>query len=266
MPTDLAALDPAEAWAHTLEGEGYSHLCRSGADYRRWKRYRQVWRRVFAIVPPAEVSRVLEIGMGGGAQLMPFALNGKQCCGVDVSTHVIARAGAFRESLERYHGGALDVKFILGDWLSDDIDAVVGDGYDLVFNAGVIEHYLEEEKRIAFLAKKLRHLRPGGWLVSIVPSGIHPFREAQRRHGWGGYSVPEVDYDPQMMRDEAMSAGAEKAFVLPHRHFGYLFVKPSGRLKRLACEAAVACGGIPGAARLLPARWAATFILVAQRQ
>lgn len=265
MASGPMSFDPSQAWVQALRVAANAQLCRSQAEYRRWKRYRATWRRIFRFVDLTKINRVLEVGVGGGSQLMPFALNGIQCCGIDCSRDVLDRALACKRSLEKYHGKPLEVRFVLGDWLSDEVNAALGGAYDLVFNRGVIEHYLDNGKRIEFLAKKLRHLRPGGWLISIVPSGIHPLRNLQRINGWGGYSIPEVDYDPHTVGEEAEAAGATAIRVLPHRHFGYLVMKPGGRIKHLLHLAMVALGAIPGAGRFISSRRATSFILIGQK-
>jgi SAM-dependent methyltransferase len=257
--------DPARVWIEQVAAGGYNQLCCSHHEYLSWKRYRRVWRRIFNRIRYEEIHRVLEIGVGGGAQLMPFALNGRWCCGLDVSAEQLKGAMAFKTSLEKFHREQLEARFILGDWLSVEVDEVVGRNYDLVFNAGVIEHYLDPHKRLEFLKKKLRHLRPGGWFVSIVPAGTHPLRNKQRLYGWGGYNVPEVDYDPALIRSEAEAAGGAVIAVLPHRHFGYLPTKPSGSFEHLARMLPVIVGAIPGVAQIIPSRYATTFILIAQK-
>jgi SAM-dependent methyltransferase len=258
--------DPAHVWIDQLAAGGYNQVCRSRRDYLWWKRYRRSWRRIFSKIPYEELNRVLEIGVGGGAQLMPFALNGRWCCGLDVSAAGIKGAFAFKSSLEQFHHSELKVKLIIGDWLSPHVNEPVGYDYDLVFNAGVIEHYLDQEKRLEFLRKKLRHLRPGGWFVSIVPAGTHPLRSEQRKYGWGGYNVPEIDYDPLLLRAEAEAVGGTVIAVLPHRHFGYLPTRPSGSLEHLVRTLPVFISALPGMAQLIPSRYATTLVLIGQKR
>lgn len=57
-------------WKTLLKKEQkmYAHLCTSKRDYRRIKRYRRVWRRIFSVINPNDIQSVLEVGVGGGKQ------------------------------------------------------------------------------------------------------------------------------------------------------------------------------------------------------
>ncbi len=109
-----------------------------------------------------------------------------------------------------------------------DLSVAVG-RYDLVFNVGVIEHYLRREDRLEFLSRMFLLAKRGGYIVSIVPAGTHPYRQEQKQKGWGGYNIPEVDYDPPMLISEMQHVGLQEVMVLPHNVFGYLLARPSGR-------------------------------------
>lgn len=135
--------------------------------------------------------------------------------------------------------------------------------YDLVFNVGVIEHYLKESERREFLRRKLALCKSGGYIVSVVPSGVHPYREEQKQEGWGGYNVPEVDYSPELLATEMREVGAQRVMVLPHNAFGYLLTRsPKRRWFRYV--------GLQLLTPLLPlrvmCRCAYSFIAIGQKQ
>lgn len=121
------------------------------------------------------------------------------------------------------------IKLVVGDFMKLACKelSLRQDHYDLVFNVGVIEHYLDPEDRIAFLRTKLALTKPGGAVVSVVPAGRHPCRAEQRQLKWGGYDIPEVDYSPEVLADEMKQAGADQGLVIPHNIGGYLLTRPA---------------------------------------
>lgn len=177
------------------------------------------------------------------------------------------RAAAYKKMVEYYHGSTLDITFVCGDWLSRDIEAQIDHEYDLIFNFGVIEHYLTEEERINFLHKKLGFLRSGGYLVSYVPSGIHPFRFLQVQNGWGGYVVPETNYNAGQIRKEGELSGATDIVVLPHNYFGYLTMIPSSGFRRFLHRGTFLVAQLfpSKLMRLLPDKYAKEFLLIARK-
>jgi SAM-dependent methyltransferase len=176
---------------------------------------------------------IFEVGCGGGIHLVRLSLNGFRAAGIDVSSDVIQRAKHFIDELRRFDTSVDSIKLIIGDFMQATLQELsLQEGwYDLVFNAGVIEHYVDESDRVEFLRRKLALAKPGGVVVSIVPSGCHPFRVEQRQLKWGGYDIPEVDYTPQMLADEMGRAGIRKTIVIPHNIGGYLLARPASAWK-----------------------------------
>ncbi len=219
---------PAERWKELLEEGGYEHSCTTDAQYHALRRLTRTWRlilRVTGLKPPA---RCFEAGCGGGIHLVRLALNAFICTGIDVSPEVLVRARRLIESVRAFDYGLPPVELLEGDFMTWDVSGHVN-YYDLVFSAGVIEHYLEEEERLDFLRRKLLLAKPGGFIASIVPAGTHPYREEQKQQRWGGYNIPEVDYDPLMLTSEMRHVGVREVMVLPHNVFGYILARPSWR-------------------------------------
>lgn len=259
-------LDPVAArWAEVLRKSGYELSVKSRRDVRRLSRLSRTWRIILnatGLKPPASV---FELGCGGGAQLIPLALNGFVCRGIDASAEVLARFTRTVEVVSSWEGRPLPIKVVEADFLRYRMGE--GEEYDLVFHFGVLEHYLDHTKRLEVLGKMVRMCRPGGYLVSVVPSGLHPERKRQRALGLGGYCVPEIDYSPSLMSAEFKVVGAEPLMVRCHNLFGYLRMKPNvGQLQRLIDNA------VYYAAQLSPAleggfatRHAGSFIGIARR-
>jgi SAM-dependent methyltransferase len=190
----------------------------SPADVRRFSRLSRSWRTILAETGLRPSRSVLEVGCGGGMQLLPLAVRGYRCTGIDCSPEVLGRCRAFIASVERWTPGPLPIDLIDGDFLEYETEA----SFDLVFNFGVVEHFIDEDERRRFVEKTFALCRPGGHVVSVVPNGGHPFRDRMRREGWGGYGVPEIDYTPALLAGECRRAGAAAVVVLPNSLFGYL--------------------------------------------
>src|SRR5436190_540419 len=86
----------------------------------------------------AHHASVFEVGCGGGNQLLPLALRGLRCVGIDCSEEALDRCRRLVADAERFGGRSLDVGLHHGDFLH-----FIGRGaFDLVFNFGVVEHFL----------------------------------------------------------------------------------------------------------------------------
>jgi len=92
----------------------------------------------------------------------------------------------------------------------------------MIFSFGVIEHFLRESERKAVLQKLYKMVKPKGWLITGVPNGVHPKRQAIKAKGLGGYKIPEIDYSVEKLRKELELAGFSKTDVIPWNLFGYL--------------------------------------------
>jgi hypothetical protein len=181
---------------------------------------------------------------------------------MDVLKEVLQRARRFVQSVGTLGGKVSSVEILQGDFMKADLSDRAS-SYDIVFNVGVIEHYLRDEDRLEFLRRKLLLAKPGGFVVSVVPSGMHPYRRKQKEQRWGGYDIPEVDYTPEMLIGEMREAGASKVRVHPHNVFGYLLARRQRRLDWLAYV------GLQVLVPLLPEAWrhrhGYSFIAVGQK-
>jgi SAM-dependent methyltransferase len=218
----------SERWVQELKEEGYEYHVRGPKDCRQLKPSR-VWKRIFQHVqlPKAEKLRVLEVGCGGGIQLAKLAAMGCECIGIDVSKEVLARAENYFEEIRRVCGRELAIQLIAADF--SDIDpSELGGYFDLVCNFGVIEHILDDSARLKFLQKKYELTREGGYIVSYVPNGSHPLRNKMKSMKLGGYNIPEIDYNKQVMEEEFKAIGAREIIILPHNLFIYLLLEKHG--------------------------------------
>lgn len=179
---DQRITKPAEQWQEILRESGYKHFCNTQRQFKQLQKLPRTWRIILKTINLHPPAKILEIVCGGGIHLVQLALNGFTTAGIDVSPEVLARALDFIESVMRYDRNSLaNIELALGDFLTIDLGnnshPLFARKYDLVFNVGVIEHYLDKNDREEFLARMLRLTKTGGFVVSIVPSGLHPYRD-----------------------------------------------------------------------------------------
>ncbi|MDP3052553.1 MAG: class I SAM-dependent methyltransferase [bacterium] len=214
------------AWCEFLKEKGYEqHISKKG-DYRKVRNFSRVWRRIFREIKLNPFFRndlnIFEVGCGGGGQLMMFALNGWKCVGLDCSEEVLKRAGNYIQEASAIRKEDLNITLICEDFLNYKPSG--GLKFDVVFHVGVLEHFLDESERLMFLKKMFDLSKPGGYIISIVPSGIHPLRQKMRQFKLGGYNIPEIDYNPSLITKEFKECGAEDIKILPHNILGYFLI------------------------------------------
>lgn len=225
----------ADKWRHALKGSGYEHHVGGRSDCRKLKKFARVWRKIFKAInltlrSPSSLS-VFEFGCGGGTHLVRFALNGWKCVGIDCSEEVLKRAENHTKEVSAACGVELDVELIHGDFLEyvpDDSQK-----FDIVFHVGVIEHFLDDKERLAALKKMFDLVKTGGFVISIVPSGVHVLRQKMRQKGLGGYFIPEIDYSPEIMTEEFEKCGGKEIQILPHNIFAYLIFEDANKFVKL---------------------------------
>lgn len=226
-----------EKWKYSLQTGGYSHQCNTYVEFKRIRRLSRTWRIILKKTGLRPPMSCLEIGCGGGIHLVRLALNGFTAHGLDVSPEVVERAHQFINSVEKYDPSVASIRLMEGDFLRID---VMGENmtslnlqYDLVYNFGVIEHFLDRKERLEFLSREFKLAKPGGFVISVVPSGMHPYRKEQKKHGWGGYDIPEIDYTPQSLAVEIQECGGTIVKVVPHNLMGYLTLKRTSRYDKV---------------------------------
>lgn len=212
--------DPSEAWRALLEHPGgYEHHCSSQEDFQRLRRLGFAWTRVLRIAKLSPGDRVFEFGCGGGKHLALLASRGFEVHGVDVSPAVTERAKSYLASVARFAPIRASVEH--ADFLEYDVRPRAG-SFAMSFHAGVVEHFLEPEQRALIWEKMVALVRPGGWVVSMVPGGKHVLRERIRRERLSGYDVPEIDYGCELHTREFEAAGLADIACMAHNFFSFL--------------------------------------------
>lgn len=212
-----------ESWENELREHGYEPPSVTWVLRLKFAVLSRVWRRIMRCVriSPSTPAKLLEFGCGGGAQIIPIAVNRRwQCVGIDCSEEVLARAEAY---LDRIVSSNICLKGTVKLVRADFLDCTPQDGpFDITVQFGVLEHYLNSSERLPYLQKMFELTKPGGFVVSAVPNGGHVLRRRQRLEGLGGYKIPEIDYSDKLLAEEMISCGANSVKVLFHDLFGYL--------------------------------------------
>lgn len=116
------------------------------------------WRLIEKFVP--ERVTVLEIGCAAGAYTVPLARRGHPVVAVDLSTQLLARCR------DRLAGARLahQARFVRAD--ARDLNGLGETLYDAVLLMGPLYHLVIQSDRALALAEAIKHLRPGGILIS----------------------------------------------------------------------------------------------------
>ncbi len=214
-----------EYWTQALKESGYEHTCKTKHQFNKLMKLTRVWKRILSEIDLRLRKSCFEVGCGGGIHLVRLALNGFLVEGIDCSHEVVKRAESFIREVAIFNDKVNRIRIYNGDFLSEDYKEI-GKKYDLVFDFGVVEHFLEKEDRLEFINRKIQLAKENGWVVSVVPSGMHPCRDRQRKKGHGGYNIPEIDYTPELLVEEMSACGANNVIILPHNIMGYLNISP----------------------------------------
>src|SRR5207245_8994040 len=99
----------------------------TSAEFGRLLRLSRAWRTIRKATRLRPGAAVFEFGCGGGNQLIPLALHGYRCAGIDCSEDVLARFRRLMADAERFSGRRLRIRLHHGDFLdfrSDETHAL----------------------------------------------------------------------------------------------------------------------------------------------
>jgi SAM-dependent methyltransferase len=202
------------------------------------ERITRAWAEQFPIAPYRRLllrdqaprgARALEVGSGPAHDSLPLSERGFQVYGVDWSLNGL-RAG---RSLYRGEGRTLEA-------VRSDIRAMPfrGGAFDFVWNAGVLEHF-EDDDVARVIGEMRRVARPGGTVLAVVPNRHYFWYQAHlalkrargREHQYGF----ERAYAASYLVDQFRRAGfGEVSATGIHLHPAPSFLIPkTGWLTRL---------------------------------
>lgn len=141
---------------------------------------RQLEEQIVGRFPVGRRLRVLDVGMGRGAQALRLARAGHQVTGVEHDAAMIATA---RETLAGEPEGIRERMRIIEGQAGDTGVHFLPGSFDVVLCHGVLMHVEEPD---ALLAGVARMLAPGGLLSLLVRNGDAPAMRAGLSGDWAG--------------------------------------------------------------------------------
>ena len=197
----------SEAWVQVIqEGKGYAQP--SAAQFRRLinqTRKNYAFFKALARHVPAR-GRVLEAGCGWACSSFALAGQGVSVVALDISEKLIGELERVREEL----GAPVRDRLTL---VAGDIFklAELGEKFDVIFNDGTYEHFLDSNERREILRSIRGQLKPDGKYLVAVPNtanlffgavvdakmpAMHPFRleTLAEELEAGGFRVVERGY------------------------------------------------------------------------
>lgn len=184
---------------------------------------------------PKRLERVLEGGCGSGKFSVCFAIMGLRATALDYSPRMAANALNLKQAAAGYFG-QLALEAAVGDLTHLPF---ADDSYSLVFNEGVVEHWLDDSQRLKVIAEMSRVTLPGGTVAIIVPNGGHPLNGYWMKHHPGYLSAPPMTlYTSAQLVAEMKEVGLQDVYADGIGTFsGLAFTFPHSRLMRLASGA-----------------------------
>jgi len=143
----------------------------------------------YAQLPPG--ARVIEVGCGSARFTACLAILGHDATALDISPAMLANALDLKRQAERFFG-PLKISTMQGD-LEKGLE-ILDNSYDLVFNEGVVEHWLDDAERHHVFSEMARITKPGGVMATIVPNGGHPWIDYWEKHNLAILAAPPMTY------------------------------------------------------------------------
>lgn len=162
------------------------------------------FRRVIKLVGVTPPASILEAGIGSGAFSLAFAWAGYRVTALDCLPGVLA--GARRGAQDIAGRVRRPIRFVCGDLEHPPLKPGL---FDLVFNEGVIEHWVDRKERRQLIGMMVSLARPGGAVCVIVPNGQHPRHEFWVTNHYPGYesAPPMTLYGSASLYDDLVAAG-----------------------------------------------------------
>jgi ubiquinone/menaquinone biosynthesis C-methylase UbiE len=148
--------------------------------------------------------KVLEAGCGSGKWAVTLATLGYEVTAMDYAPTILKQVDKLLKQAENYFG-----KLKLKTMVDDLNDLKTKDEYGLVFNEGVVEHWLAKDERQHVIKQMTKVTRKGGTVAIFVPNGAHPLHFWWVVSHYSGYfsAPPMTRYSTRKLKKEMTQVG-----------------------------------------------------------
>lgn len=149
-------------------------------------------------------AEVLEAGCGSGKFSVTLATMGFRVVALDYTDSVLENVLSLKKQAERYFG-EIDLRVMKDDLRNLEIK----NSFDLIFNEGVVEHWLDKEERLNVIKQMKKVAKKGGTIAIFVPNGKNPLHSWWEWSKFPGYlsAPPMTIYGVEKLRKEMEEAG-----------------------------------------------------------
>jgi len=168
---------------------------------------------LFRICSPKEGMLILEPGCGSGKFSLAYALSGCEVIMFDVDPEVISYTRRLRGALNALVGFPLATQIKLGNIHRMKF---ADSSFDLVFNEGVPQHWVDEDKRQGAIDQMVRVCR--GTVVVMGNNGANPHEVEEdntRRFTYMGMPPERKCFTPDELEMRLKKAGLKHIQVEP---------------------------------------------------
>jgi SAM-dependent methyltransferase len=249
----------AQAWADHFKSAAGTYRLPEGLPFLRKFIRSPFIQLIVQYAHPSPGSQILEAGCASGKFSLCFAMLGHRVTALDFSPRMLENVVELQRNVER-EVGPLVITPRQGDLENLDLES---SQFDLVFNEGVVEHWLEDHHRRNVLAAMARVTKPGGNVAIIVPNGYHPRMPYWIKNSPAFLSAPPmVLYHPALLQADLISIGLTDIFIDGIYAWRTIDQWPNGTLRRLAGGALQRLIPLPHPLRL---KWGIHLIAIGRK-
>lgn len=195
--------DIAKEWEKVLSPHSYEI---KGVDKQffldlQGSKYVKMLLNYSGIEPGADI---LEAGCGSGKFSVTLATLGYRVVAMDYADSILENVSDLKKQAERYFG-EIDLRLV-----KDDLrNLKTKNSFDLIFNEGVVEHWLDKEERLNIIKQMKKVAKKGGTVAIFVPNGknpLHPWWEWSKFPGYLS-APPMTIYGVEKLKKEMEESG-----------------------------------------------------------
>ncbi len=151
----------------------------------------------------------LEMGCGRGIDSLFLAYKGYSLTALDYYELPLLKLERAKSYYEDKFSCKLNIQFVKNDFFRTELPQ---NSFDLVFNSGVIEHYINSSERIELIKQMMRITKDGGNIVIAFPNRFHPFVSIwdfirKKFSNFESYELQEYFISSNQIKEEMEKAG-----------------------------------------------------------